>query len=48
LVADVANRHGFWHMGQFAKDYRKTFGELPSETLKRSRVENRPRRYLND
>ncbi|MCP4405581.1 MAG: helix-turn-helix domain-containing protein [bacterium] len=33
-VADVANRWGFWHMGQFAKDYRKLFGELPSSTLK--------------
>ena len=34
-VADVADRWGFWHMGQFAADYRKQFGELPSETLKR-------------
>ena len=33
-VADAANEWGFWHMGQFAKDYRKMFGELPSETLK--------------
>jgi AraC family ethanolamine operon transcriptional activator len=32
-VADVANRHGFWHMGQFARDYRRFFGELPSATL---------------
>ena len=32
-VADAANAWGFWHMGQFAKDYRKMFGELPSETL---------------
>jgi len=31
-VADVANRWGFWHMGQFAADYRRQFGELPSET----------------
>jgi AraC family ethanolamine operon transcriptional activator len=36
-VADVANRWGFWHMGQFAADYRRFFGELPSETLRRSR-----------
>ena len=35
-VSDVANSWGFWHMGQFAADYRKLFGELPSETLKRS------------
>lgn len=32
-VIDVANHWGFWHMGQFAADYRKLFGELPSETL---------------
>lgn len=35
-VADVANAWGFWHMGQFAKDYRGFFGELPSETLARA------------
>ncbi|MCB1859227.1 MAG: helix-turn-helix domain-containing protein [Gammaproteobacteria bacterium] len=34
-VADVANSQGFWHMGQFARDYKEMFGELPSETLKR-------------
>jgi AraC-like DNA-binding protein len=34
-VADVANAWGFWHMGQFAADYRQRFGELPSETLHR-------------
>jgi AraC family ethanolamine operon transcriptional activator len=34
-VADVANHWGFWHMGQFAADYRRQFGELPSETLRR-------------
>jgi AraC-like DNA-binding protein len=34
-VSDVANRWGFWHMGQFAHDYRQLFGELPSETLRR-------------
>ncbi len=32
-IADVANKYGFWHMGQFARDYRLFFGELPSETL---------------
>jgi AraC-like DNA-binding protein len=32
-IIDVANRWGFWHMGQFAADYRRLFGELPSETL---------------
>jgi AraC-like DNA-binding protein len=34
-VADIANKWDFWHMGQFASDYRRMFGELPSETLKR-------------
>lgn len=34
-IADVANRWGFWHLGQFAADYRRQFGELPSETLRR-------------
>jgi AraC-like DNA-binding protein len=34
-IADVANRWGFWHLGQFAADYRRQFGELPSETLAR-------------
>jgi AraC-like DNA-binding protein len=34
-VSDVANHWGFWHMGQFAADYRRQFGELPSETLRR-------------
>jgi len=33
-VVDVANYWGFWHMGQFAADYRRVFSELPSETLR--------------
>lgn len=33
LIADVANRWGFWHMGQFAADYHKMFGMLPSQTI---------------
>ena len=36
-VQDVAARWGFWHMGQFARDYRQQFGELPSLTLSRAR-----------
>jgi AraC family transcriptional regulator, ethanolamine operon transcriptional activator len=32
-IADIANLNGFWHIGQFAADYRRLFGELPSETL---------------
>ena len=34
LINEVANRWGFWHMSQFAADYRRFFGELPSETLR--------------
>ena len=34
-VSDAANKWGFWHLGQFAKDYELLFGELPSDTLRR-------------
>jgi len=34
-ITDVANSWGYWHMGQFAADYRKHFGELPSVTRQR-------------
>ena len=33
-IADIANKWGFWHMGQFAKDFRALCGELPSAILK--------------
>jgi AraC-like DNA-binding protein len=32
-VAEVAQRWGFWHTGNFAADYYQLFGELPSQTL---------------
>lgn len=32
-IADIADDWGFWHMGQFAADYRQFFGELPSQAL---------------
>ncbi|MBF2076197.1 MAG: helix-turn-helix domain-containing protein [Synechococcales cyanobacterium C42_A2020_086] len=35
-VTHIAIQWGFWHMGQFAKDYKKRFGESPSETLRQS------------
>lgn len=38
-VQDVAAAWGFWHMSQFAADYRNMFSELPSETLKSSSCE---------
>jgi len=31
-ISEAAIRYGFWHMGSFAGDYRKLFGELPSQT----------------
>jgi AraC family ethanolamine operon transcriptional activator len=31
-ITDIANHWGFWHMGQFAADYRRQFDELPSQT----------------
>lgn len=34
-VNNIAIRWNFWHMGKFAADYSKLFGELPSKTLER-------------
>jgi AraC-like DNA-binding protein len=34
-IIELAGINGFWHMGQFAADYRRIYGELPSETLNR-------------
>ena len=36
-VAEVAGRWGFDHLGRFAGEYRRSFGESPSETLRRRR-----------
>jgi AraC family ethanolamine operon transcriptional activator len=45
-VHDVASQWGFWHMGSFAADYKKHFGELPSETRGRlnsaAKIKQRP------
>ena len=29
---------GFWHMGQFARDYQRHFGELPSQSVEHHQV----------
>ena len=36
-VSEVALRWGFTHLGRFAADYRRRFGESPSATLARAR-----------
>jgi AraC family ethanolamine operon transcriptional activator len=40
-VSDIAGACGFWHLGQFAADYRRMFNELPSQTLAGRRVAGR-------
>lgn len=32
-VTKVATRYGFFHLGRFAQDYRRQFGQMPSQTL---------------
>ena len=39
-IVSIARESGFWHMGQLYKDYKKFFGELPSETLKTNSPDN--------
>ena len=34
-VKATALAYGFWHLGDFSRSYRATFGEMPSETLRR-------------
>ncbi|MBV9201907.1 MAG: helix-turn-helix transcriptional regulator [Alphaproteobacteria bacterium] len=36
-VGDIAAKWGFSHMGRFSVEYRRRFGETPSETLRRRR-----------
>jgi AraC family ethanolamine operon transcriptional activator len=35
-INEIAYRWGFWHMSQFAVDYRRQFGELPSQTVRKN------------
>lgn len=34
-VSRIATHWGFWSMGHFSRDYKRLFGESPSETLKK-------------
>jgi methylphosphotriester-DNA--protein-cysteine methyltransferase len=36
-VTSIALSPGFAHMGRFAAEYRKTYGEMPSQTLRKRR-----------
>lgn len=36
-IANIAFKWGFVHLGRFAHDYRRCFGELPSATLRKGR-----------
>jgi AraC family ethanolamine operon transcriptional activator len=36
MVMGIAQQWGFWSPNHFCGDYKKMFGELPSETLRRS------------
>ena len=38
-VGKIAMRHGFYELGRFAGNYRRYFGELPSQTLQRTTEE---------
>ena len=37
-ISMIAANWGFWHPGQFAKDYKQLFGENPSDTVKRAQL----------
>jgi transcriptional regulator GlxA family with amidase domain len=40
-VTTEALNWGFWHFGDFSRAYRDCFGELPSATLRRKRVDTK-------
>lgn len=38
-IGVIAARHGIWHWSRFSQNYKRLFGELPSETRARRRVD---------
>jgi AraC family ethanolamine operon transcriptional activator len=42
-ISDIAMDSGFWHLSQFATDYRRLFGETPTHTRRRSQNEEAAR-----
>jgi AraC-like DNA-binding protein len=43
-IADIAMSAGFAHMGRFSVEYRRRFGETPSQTLRQRHRRRRPMR----
>jgi AraC family ethanolamine operon transcriptional activator len=41
-VSVEALKWGFWHFGEFSRAYKNCFGELPSDTLRRNRIQPPP------
>jgi len=41
-ISEIALDSGFWHLSQFATDYRKLFGETPTSTRSRSSMADSP------
>lgn len=40
-ICDLATQWGFWHLSQFTCDYKRLFGELPSQTINTLRAKAR-------
>ena len=47
-ISEIAMDSGFWHLSQFAMDYRRFFGETPTQTRRRASWRDRgPRAIAN-